>query len=108
LLFPDKRKIAILQKRDDKQIMQDFQLRQSRQFLAIAVTMLLLLFLTLLYKRTDLFGEFSRDTIFAAQIVLITAFIGFSAFNWRCPSCKKYLGSNINKRICKKCGIRLQ
>jgi hypothetical protein len=108
LLFSDKRKIAILQKRDDKQIMQDFQLRQSRQFLAIAVTMLLLLFLALLYKRPGLFGEFSKDTIFAAQIVLIAAFIGFSAFNWRCPSCKKYLGSNINKRICKKCGTRLQ
>jgi hypothetical protein len=108
LLFSGKREIAILQKRDNKQIMRDFGLRQSRQFLAIAVTLLLLLFLVFLYKHPDIFGEFSKNTIFAAQIVLIAAFIGFSAFNWRCPSCNKYLGSNINRRICKQCGTRLR
>jgi hypothetical protein len=97
-----------MQKKDNKQIMQDFGLRQSRQFLAIAATLFLLLFLALLYKRPDLFGEFSKDTIFAAQIMLIVAFIGFSAFNWRCPACKKYLGTNINRRICKQCGTRLR
>jgi len=97
-----------MQKRDDKQIMRDFGLRQSRQFLAIAATLFLLLFLTLLYKRPDFFGEFSKDTIFAAQIVLIAVFISFSAFNWRCPSCKKYLGNNINRHTCKKCGTRLR
>jgi hypothetical protein len=97
-----------MQKKDNKQIMQDFGLRQSRQFLAIAATLFLLLFLALLYKRPDLFGEFSKDTIFAAQIMLIVTFIGFSAFNWRCPACKKYLGTNINRRICKQCGTRLR
>jgi hypothetical protein len=98
----------MVQERDNKRIMRDFGLRKSRQFLAIAATLFLLLFLALLYKRSDLFGEFSKDTIFAAQIVLIAAFIGFSAFNWRCPSCNKYLGSNINRRICKQCGTRLR
>jgi hypothetical protein len=97
-----------MQKKDNKQIMQDFGLRQSRQFLAIAATLFLLLFLALLYKRPDLFGEFSKDTIFTVQIMLIVAFIGFSAFNWRCPACKKYLGTNINRRICKQCGTRLR
>jgi hypothetical protein len=98
----------MMQKRDNKQIVQNFKLRQSRQFFAIAATLLLLLFLTLLYKRSDLFGELSKDTIFTAQILCIALFIGFSAINWRCPSCDKYLGSNINRRICKKCGARLQ
>jgi hypothetical protein len=42
------------------------------------------------------------------QIVLISAFIVFSAFNWRCPSCKKYLGNDISRRICKHCRIRLR
>ena len=107
-LFSGKRKIAVLQKRDNNKIMRDFRLRQSRQFFAIAVTLVLVLFLTLLYKRSDLFGEFSKDTIFAAQVMLIVAFIGFSAFNWRCPACKKYLGTNINRRICKQCGTRLR
>jgi len=96
-----------LQKRAAKKIIQSFRLRQSRQFLAIAVTLLLLLFLSFLYKRSDLFGEL-KNTVFAAQAVTIAAFIGFSYVNWRCPSCNKYLGSNINRHTCKKCGSRLR
>jgi len=98
----------MIQERDDKQIVRDFRLRQGRQFLAIAVTLLLLLFFALLHKRSDLFGEFSKSTILAAQVVIIAVFIGFSALNWRCPSCKKYLGTNINRPICKHCRIRLR
>jgi Na+/citrate or Na+/malate symporter len=97
-----------VQKKANNQTMQDFRLRQSRQFLAMALTLFLLLLLVLIYKRTDIFGEFSKNNIVALQIILIGAFIGFSAINWRCPSCNKYLGGDINKRICKKCGIRLQ
>ena len=98
----------MIQERDNKQVVRDFGLRKSRQLLAIAATLVLLLFLVLLHKHPDLIGEFSKDTIFAAQIVLIAAFIGFSAFNWRCPLCKKYLGSDISRRICKNCGTRLR
>ncbi len=98
----------MIQERDNKQVVRDFGLRKSRQLLAIAVTLVLLLFLVLLHKHPDLIGEFSKDTIFAAQIVLIAAFIGFSAFNWRCPLCKKYLGSDISRHICKHCGTRLR
>ena len=97
-----------MQKRDDKKIVQEFRLRQNRQFLAISITLLLLIFLTLIYKRPDLFGEFSREIISITQLVLIAAFIGFSVFNWRCPSCKKYLGHNISRQRCKQCGTRLQ
>jgi len=97
-----------MQRRDDDRIMQEFRVRQSRQFLAIAVTLVLLLLLTLLYKRTDLFGEVSKQTILAVEVTVIAAFIGFSAFNWRCPSCNKYLGTDIGRRICRWCGTRLR
>lgn len=97
-----------MQKRDNKHIFRDFRLRQSRQLLAIAATLLLLLFLALLYKRPDFLGKFSKDAIFAAQAVLIAFFIGFSSFNWRCPSCKKYLGTDIRRSKCRHCGTRLQ
>jgi len=83
-------------------------MRQSRQFLAMAVTLVLLLFLLLIYKRHDLFGEIPKDTIFTGQILIISVFIGFSALNWRCPVCNKYLGPDISRRICKKCGARLR
>jgi heme A synthase len=97
-----------MQKKDHKQIMQDFRVRQTRQLFAMAITLLSLLFFVLLYKRPDLFGEISRDTIFAGQVVFIAAFIGFSAVNWRCPACNKYLGADINRRICRKCRTRLR
>jgi TctA family transporter len=96
------------QKKDDAQIKKGFEILQSRQLVAIAVALLLVVSLTVVYKRQDLFGELSKNTIFALQLLVIAAFIGFSAFNWRCPSCKKYLGPDINRPICRKCGTRLR
>ena len=98
----------MIQKRDDSQIKSDFRLRQSRQLLAIAIALLGMVILALVYKRHDLFGEFPKSTIFGLQLVIIAVFAGFTAVNWRCPSCNKYLGHDINRRICKKCGARLQ
>lgn len=94
--------------KDNKRLIQDFKLRQSRQFLAIAITLSLVIFFTLVYRRPDIFGNFPKDIIFAAQVVSIAVFIGFSFFNWRCPSCNKYLGADINRLICRRCGTRLQ
>jgi hypothetical protein len=108
LLFSGEGNIAVMQERDNKKIMRDFRLRMNRQFLAIATTLVLLLFLALLHKHPDFLGNFSKNTIFPAQILLIAAFVGFSAFNWRCPLCKKYLGKDISRRICRHCGTRLR
>ena len=99
---------AVMRKRDNEHIMRDFGLRRGRQQFAIAATLFLLLFLALLHNRPNLLGEFSKNAAIATQLVVIAAFIGFSAYNWRCPSCNKYLGSYINRRICKQCGTRLQ
>jgi len=95
-------------KKDDARTMQDFRLRQGRQFIAIATALLLIVFLALLHNRPDLFGQLPKNAIMGAQLLVIAAFIGFSSANWRCPSCKKYLGANINRRICGKCGTRLR
>jgi len=108
ILFSGGGNIIVMQERDSKKIMRDFRLRLSRQFLAIATTLVLLLFLALLHKHPDLLGNFTKNTIFAAQIVLIATFVGFSAFNWRCPLCKKYLGKDISRSICRHCGTRLR
>ncbi len=96
------------QNRDPEEIMREFRKRQSRQFIAIAVTLFAILLCAVVYKRPDRFGEFSKATLFGAQIVIIASYIGFTSVNWICPSCKKHLGSDINRRICKKCGARLQ
>ena len=97
-----------MQKNYDNQITREFWQRRGRQILAIAVALFLVLFLAVVYKRHDLFREYSGNTLIATQLVVITAFIGFTAFNWRCPSCKKYLGNDINKRACRHCRTRLR
>jgi hypothetical protein len=97
-----------MSKKDGRQIMQDFAVRRGRQLLAIGVALFLVLFLAMLHKRPTVLGEFSRNTIFGAQIIVIAVFIGFSSLNWRCPSCNKYLGNDMNRRVCRKCGSRLR
>lgn len=98
----------MMQKKDNGQIMRKFELLQGRQLLAIAATLCSVIILAVVSKRPDLFGEFSKNTVLTLQIAVIGAFLGFSALNWRCPSCKKYLGYDINKRICRTCGTRFR
>lgn len=88
--------------------MRDFGVRRSRQVLAVSVSLSLVLFLAVIYKYPPVLVAFSSKTIFGAQVMIIAAFIGFSRANWRCPSCDKYLGNDIGRRICGKCGSRLR
>ncbi|MBC8412817.1 MAG: hypothetical protein ISR96_02105 [Nitrospira sp.] len=88
-------------------IMNEFLIRQRRQIFAIAITLLLIVLLAVVYKHPDIFGEYTGHTISVAQLVVIVAFINFTALNWRCPACKKYLGRDINKRICRHCRTSL-
>lgn len=96
------------EKKDNNGIMREFEALQTRQIIAIAITLFLVLFSAVLNKRPNLFGEISKSTLFGAQALFIAAFIGFTAVNWRCPSCKKYLGKDIHKRFCGHCGVRLK
>jgi len=88
--------------------MQDFGVRRIRQLLAIVAALFLVLFLAVLHKYPALLGEFSRSTLFGAQVIVIAAFIGFTSFNWRCPSCNTFLGNDIGRRMCRKCRSRLR
>lgn len=98
----------MMDKRGDKRIMRDFRARQSRQILAIAAAMFLVLSVAVLHKRPDIFGAYSKSMLFGAQVGLIAAFFGFTAYNWRCPSCGKFLGNNIHRNRCGRCGTRFR
>jgi hypothetical protein len=97
-----------MSKKDGRQVMQEFGVRRGRQLLAIGLALFLVLFLAMLHKGPTVLGEFSKNTLFGLQVIVIAAFIGFSSFNWRCPSCNKYLGNDMNRRVCGKCGSRLR
>jgi hypothetical protein len=98
----------ILRKKDDEQVRREFKQRQNRQVLAIAVSLFLVLLCAVIYRRPDLFGRFSKTSLFEAQALIILVFINFSNFNWQCPACGKGLGADIARRVCRKCGSRLQ
>jgi len=97
-----------MMKKDSNQIRKEFQMRQSRQIVAIAIALFLVLLCGVVYKRTDIFGAFSRGELFGAQIACIAAFIGYTFFNWRCPACDCHLGNDLFRNRCKKCGARLR
>ena len=97
-----------MERKDEHQIMRDYSVKRKRQLIAIAAAIGILLLLALVYKRPDLLGEFSKKNLVIVQILVILAFINFSAYNWTCPSCRKYLGSDLNRSVCKKCGAKLR
>jgi hypothetical protein len=96
-----------MRKKDPKDIMREFRQRQTRQIIALTAAIFLVLLAAILYKRPDLLGAISVRTLFGLQITTILSFLVYTAYNWRCPSCDRHLGSNIHRQRCEKCGARL-
>jgi Zn finger protein HypA/HybF involved in hydrogenase expression len=97
-----------MQKQDPKEIKREFRQRQTRQIIAMTVALFLVALAAVLYKRPELVGTISRGTLFGMQAITIAAFFGYTSYNWRCPACGKYLGSNLHRTQCRKCSARLQ
>jgi hypothetical protein len=97
-----------MEKKDPREIMQEFKRRQSRQIISIAAIMFLVLLCAVIYKRPALLGGISKGALFGVQVAGIAAFLVYSAVNWRCPSCGSGLGTDIHKQVCRKCGAKLQ
>lgn len=90
-----------------EQVKAEFAKRQGRQQVAIAASLLLVIVFTILYARPGWLGPNSRGTIFAAQAIVIAAFIGFTWHNWRCPACNRHLRGEVHRHLCSKCRARL-
>jgi uncharacterized membrane protein YkvI len=97
-----------MQKKNYEQIKQEFHQRQTRQIIAIAIALFVVMLCAVMYKRPGVLGEYSKASLFAVQIVTIASFMVYTSYNWRCPVCGKSLGTDINKRSCKKCKTRLR
>lgn len=97
-----------MRKKDAKDVIKEFEVRKNRQFVAIMLTVFIVLLCGVLYKRPILYANLPKEELFGVQVAAIVAFVIFSAINWRCPTCGKYLGGDIRSQTCKKCGVRLQ
>jgi len=107
LIFLKRDVVSTMQDRGDAQIRREFRQRQNRQLRPIVLALLIIVLLAVVQKHSDLVGEIPARTVSGLQLIVVIAFIGFTAFNWRCPACKKYLGPDIGRAVCKKCRARL-
>lgn len=96
------------QRKDEEHVFRQFSIIKSRQLIATLLALSAVIVLAVVSKRPDLFGSLTKASAMKAQLFIILLFINFTAFNWKCPSCRKYLGSDIKKPTCRKCGVRLQ
>ena len=84
-----------MRKSNDNRVAKEFRNRQSRQIVAVATALFLVLLGAVVHKRPDIFGDIPGHLLFALQAICIGVFIGFTAVNWRCPACGKYLGAYL-------------
>lgn len=92
-----------------REVLREFRMRRSRQLTAIAVVIGMLV--SILWKLNHpgiLTGELSRPVAVFLELALMAAFLFYSAYNWRCPSCGRYLGADINPGRCRSCGARFR
>jgi hypothetical protein len=90
-------------------ILAEFARRRRRQLIAAAPTLLIVLLLLVIKRepRPQFLGiPADRLVLFALAGVALAVL--FSLWNWRCPSCSKYLGKSTNPASCAKCGVKLR
>jgi len=90
-------------------IRKSFAARRRRQLMLSAPMFLLIAGLVLMGKngQTAFFG-IEADNLILFLFLAIAGAIAFSLWNWRCPSCKGYLGKQISPKFCSRCGVELQ
>ncbi len=81
---------------------------RSRQRIAVLLAFTCVAFLALISKYPGLFFELPKHWVIRIQVLIILVFVNFTAWNWRCPACKKYLGHDIGRKVCPQCGEALQ
>lgn len=90
-------------------IITEFKKRRTRQYIVAAILLPVFLLLIFVGENPDSDALSSyRDVIIFSLLGIVICLVGFSFWNWRCPSCKKYLGKGINPGFCSNCGARLR
>ena len=97
----------LLNQNPEEKIKSDFKIRKTRQIIAIFPTiasMFVILFVADKNPDKSIMGI----PLLPVSVVVVVSVLIFSLWNWRCPSCNRYIGKAINPKFCSKCGIKLQ
>lgn len=92
----------------DRNVAGEFQVRRTRQLIATVPAVLAVLPLGLMDKGQESFAGIPASVLLPVCLVVLFACIAFSLWNWRCPSCRRYLGKQFNPAFCSGCGVRFQ
>jgi hypothetical protein len=93
----------------DRNVLEEFKRRRSRQLIATVPTIAAMLPLIFAHESNGyLFLGIPITLLLPISLVIIIGMLIFSFTNWRCPSCNGYLGKRISPKYCSKCGIQLQ
>jgi hypothetical protein len=95
----------------DERIIDQFLIRRKRRNLTLGILLLLLSLglpcsLYFLDENTSIGVPKSLGIVFIA--ILFASLAIFEVLNWRCPSCRRYLGREDNPVYCPHCNTRLK
>ncbi len=91
----------------EQQIVHKFK-KVKRQFWRVSIPVWVALIGIMILFNSPYKSEF-EDSAFVLILPLAALAGVFYIFKiWRCPSCDKYLGKNINPTFCNKCGVKLK
>ena len=91
-----------------EELRRDFARRRIRQWLVVIPSVLALIAVRMLPDSGDTLFGINTQIVLLACIAILLGVLGFTVYNWRCPSCEKYLGRGINPKFCGSCGFQLR
>lgn len=94
---------------ETNKIKSEFKKRRIRQIMA---TIFILPIMGMLFyaseNQNSLPFGLSYDQVGIVSLVIVTVIMIFSFINWRCPSCKKYIGKKMAPNHCSNCGVKFK
>lgn len=83
-------------------------MRRRQYIAAVPFLMFFGAFFAFAARSGDAVVTASDGLMLGLLLALVVGSTIFSLQNWRCPACRRILGSEVNPRFCSKCGVALK
>ena len=94
---------------DDWDVIEEFSRRRIRQ-LAVTIPALVAYIAWFIWMKSGprRGGTEWSTPVFVGMMLLLLGVAAFSAWNWRCPACRRHLGRGWAPHYCPNCGAQLR